>query len=73
MEEYVDYIQYPEDDYCYHCKSNSVYPNIGLMENTLANMNEYPYLPCCYKERKIIIIILIFTISMKKKRIINNN
>lgn len=52
MEEYIDYIQYPEDDYCYHCKSNSMYPNIGLMENTLTNMNEYPYLPCCYKERK---------------------
>jgi hypothetical protein len=52
LKEYVDYIQYPEDDYYYHCKNNSTYPNIGLMVNSLTNMNEYPYLPCCYKDNK---------------------
>ena len=52
LEEYTDYIQYPEDEYYYHCGNNPTYPNIGLMVNSLSNMNEYPYLPCCYKERK---------------------
>jgi len=52
LEEYKDYIKFPKDtDYCYQCKSKK-YPYIGLLSNTLSNMNKYEYIPCCYKKIK---------------------
>ena len=52
LEEYKDYIKFPKDDkYCYQCK-NKKYPYIGLLTNTLSNMNQFEYIPCCYKTLK---------------------
>jgi len=52
LEEYKDYIKFPKDEnYCYQCKSKK-YPYIGLLTNTLSNMNQFEYIPCCYKTIK---------------------
>ena len=52
LEEYKDYIKFPKDEnYCYQCK-NKKYPYIGLLTNTLSNMNQFEYIPCCYKTLK---------------------
>src|SRR3989338_3357857 len=37
----------------YYISQNDKTPYIGLMRNTLSNKKQFPYLPCCYKEKHI--------------------
>ena len=32
----------------YSCSHNNKYPYIGLSKNSLSNIEQYPYLPCCF-------------------------
>ena len=34
----------------FSCKNHEVFPHIGLKNNTLANSEKYPLLPCCYQK-----------------------
>ena len=52
MEEYKDYIMYPKETGLYYQCKNEQYPYIGLLDNTLPNMERYEYIPCCYKTMK---------------------
>lgn len=53
------YIKFPKQDekkdeeiYGVTCYGNKEYPNIGLFENELENMDTYEYLPCCFKSQR---------------------